>query len=227
MVGFAEAAEYRSQNWHYRLEVPEGWTEIGADNLAELNAEAAARLPEQHIQYETGFSQDSPSPDAVNGAYVLIQIKPGATKGLSYDALESSLVSEKGAVKRIESRMLDVLKEAKVGEFAVDREKAVFVTRMQMKYDYGNVSALSTGHLGAHAIVWVHGYSPEAEFDRVAPIYAAMNDSFAFDEGEGFIPAPSRAETLAQSIGMLIGIVVGAALGYFALVRVRKWRAAG
>jgi hypothetical protein len=215
---------YRDASSHFTFVIPDGWCEMPDAELDQMHAFMKNRLGDLPVHYVGGIRQRFAR--AWSYPYVLIQVQPIPSKPLSYDDLESELASAlPGALKQVTGALGDLAQNTSIGSAVVNREDNVLVIRMEMDVaGMGKVQGLSIGHLGANAIVSLHCYGLDRDFNRNLHAFTEMNKSFHFDQGHDFKPAPPTSFNAAAASGLAgAGVVIAFAGGLF-FVRRRSGR---
>jgi hypothetical protein len=208
----APAEEYRDGVRHCSFTLPTGWGEMPPDALAAINKFAKKRLPGKDIKYDHAFMRIGDKPGSY--PYVLMQTQPVPTGGATYDDIEKELKSLGASVRRAEGALSDLSKGISVGEATLDRTHNRVTVRMEMDVSgVGKVQEMGFGFIGAKEIVFLHCYDLDADFERRVPVFVGLADSFKFNPGFDFTPAPSRAPLGFDMSRVLSYAIIGAAVG--------------
>jgi hypothetical protein len=222
----APAADYRDPGHHFSLTLPVGWRDMSGDAVSKANEVARQKFPDQDIRYDHGFLPAGKG--AGSFPYILVQVKAGSTKGATYDDIEKGLRSVGPKIKRMEGSISDVAKGLSVGEVSLDRAHNRVILRLEMELvGVGKVQAIGFGFIGAKGIVFLHCYDRQADFERSLPVFLALADSFQYQPGYEFTPAPSsplftwpQMPSWAGSSTMVAAIVGGAVGGLIGVAAV-------
>jgi hypothetical protein len=166
------------------------------------------------LHYDGGLRRDAGS--AWSYPYALIQVQPIPARGLTFDELERDLKQVlPGALDKATGELGDLVHNASIGSAVLDRDRRIIVLRAKMDVaGVGTVQGVSVGHLGSDAMVTLHCYALDADFEHYLPLFTQMNNSFQFDEGYEFKPAPARSSSPVLSTAALAtGIALFALLG--------------
>jgi hypothetical protein len=190
--------KYFDHENHFSMTIPDGWHRMFRSELNEIAKVLRQRRLDSIVQYQSGFRPDSSAPRTL--PYVLIQVHPLKTAGLTYEEIQETLdLGFDESIKFVEGRFSDVLSDLSVGKAVVDRTRHRFVVHLQSEvFGVGKVDGLGTCHLGAEAVVMVNCYGNSETFARLLPTFTDLNNSFFFDDGYEFVPAKPR-ETGASS----------------------------
>ena len=216
------AGEYRNDEFHFSLTIPNDWAEISRAELNAINARAAQRAPIK-VEFIAGFRHTKP--DFTGSPYILVQPLQGSIRGASYEELERSLERELGtSMKQAEGAIADLARNLKVGSAVLDRSRNQMVMRLQMDVvGGGRLQSLSVGHLGADCVIMVHAYAADPTFPRWVQTFDQINSTFRYDPGNTFNPGVARVGFWGNvgngaMRGALIGGGVGLMAGLIALV---------
>jgi hypothetical protein len=194
-----------------------------ADAFAAINDFTRQRIGPD-IHYSAGFQLTTAPP--ADYPYVLIQIRPVPTAGLSFEDLERTLSKElPGATKHMEGKLSDVAANVGIGETVFDRKASRFVMRVRMDVaNIGPVSGISFGMVGKDGIVLLHCYAREIEFATHLATFNTLAGSFHFDPGYEFPAGPGGgflSKVFSGFTGMaILGGIAGAVIGgVYALIR--------
>src|SRR5262249_35339079 len=218
---------YSDPEKHYRFLLPRSWQPMTPGELRLLYEYLKSTLLGSFAKYDAGLRRRYGN--SWSYPYVLIQSQPVPESGMTYEQIESSLAWELPAtVKLVSGSLGDWGNKTDLGSAVLDRDRNLIVVRLAMEVgSMGKVQGLSVGHIGKEHIISLHCYALDKDFAGYQKVFTEMNNSFQFDEGHEFEPAP--AVNLNLPGGMLpvlaglgcTGLVLGLAF-YF-----HKGRAAG
>ncbi|HJT78453.1 MAG TPA: hypothetical protein VJ739_14715, partial [Gemmataceae bacterium] len=193
---------------HYTFLIPTGWRAMSEKELDRLHQFVAGRMGGMDLHYEGGLRRVSGP--AWSYPYVLLQVQPMPAHGLSFDELERDLKNVLPvALEKATGELGDLARNASVGSAVLDRDRKIVVLRMKMDVaGVGTVQGLSVMHLGSDAMVSLHCYAQDGDFEHYLRLFTDMNNSFQFDDGYDFKPAPARSNRLAPAVGIAVGAVV-------------------
>ncbi|HMF14272.1 MAG TPA: hypothetical protein VKE94_18275, partial [Gemmataceae bacterium] len=217
--------KYIDHENHFSLTVPEGWQRMFRSERDAIAAVLRQRQLDKIVQYDMGFRPNGSAKGTL--PYVLIQVHPMDTAGLTYQEIQDQLdMGLEGPMKFAEGKFSDVLSDLSVGKPILERARNRFILRLQSEvFGVGKVEGFSVTHLGAKAVVSVHCYGKAETFARLMPTYTDMNNSFFFDDGYDFVPKKESSEgTNWTTLFVLLGVSVGLGLGFLAFVG-RNWLA--
>jgi hypothetical protein len=162
-----------------------------ATELNKIHEFLNARLPGQVIRYDNGFRRAGARPWAY--PYVLVQVQPLDPTAVTYEEIERVLSRDLNvAIKEASGAFSDLARNVSLGSAALDRSRNRIVMRLQMDVaGVGTIQGLSVAHFGAKALVSLHCYAREEEYQQYLPVFTLMGDSFTFDPGYTFTPAPA------------------------------------
>jgi hypothetical protein len=211
---------YNDPEKHYSFIMPKGWQRMTSKEMEQLDEYLKSNWLGSLVHYDGGIRRRYGS--SWSYPYVLIQTQPVPSTGMTYDEIERGLSWELPAtVKLVSASLGDWSKNTELGSAVLDRDRNLIVMRMAMDVGgMGKVQGLSVGHIGKEHIVSLHSYALDKDFDRYLKVFTEMNNSFAFDEGLEFKPAPAVNLNLPGGVlPVLVGVgctgLVIAALFYF------------
>jgi hypothetical protein len=195
---------YINHEYHFSFMIPDGWRRMSRSELDRIDEVLRQRQLDSLVQYETGFRPVNSSPGEF--PYILLQIQPMQTAGLSYEEIQRSLnLGIDGPMKKVEGAFSDIIKELAPGTITLDRDRDRILIRMQAEMIFvGKVDGVSVTHLGSEAVVSIHCYAKEKSFQTHLPTFNDVNSSFAFDDGFGFVPAKSKRSSL---LGLVLPVL--------------------
>ena len=212
---------YTDKDRHFRATLPAGWTFMPAALVKQLETEALRRTGgAATFRYIAGCA---PAPaDQVGMPYVLVQETPMPMQGAGYEDIERALGAEaKSAQGELATALKDVASNLKVGTPTLDRtHNRMYVTMNADLPNAGAMKALSVGFLGKDGIIQFNCYTTAARFESDLPAFQSLIDSFVYDPGHDFEPAPSPLARIATYAA--IGAAIGALGGLFQWFRKRK-----
>jgi hypothetical protein len=194
---------YINHEYHFSFMIPDGWRRMSRSELDRIDEVLRQRQLDNLVKYETGFRPVNSSPGEF--PYILLQIQPMKTTGLSYEEIQNSLnLGIDGPMKKVEGAFSDIIKGLAPGTITLDRDRDRILIRMQAEMIFvGKVDGLSVTHLGSEAVVSIHCYAKETSFQTYLPTFNDVNSSFAFDDGFGFVPAKPKQSSL---LGLVLPI---------------------
>ncbi len=205
-------------DWHHwSLVVPEGWSVVDADAVAEARAVTQETLGTDPLfTYVAGFSTDSSG--SLVYPYALVQVSPPADLSrVPWDVLESSLMQGLQSVDSAKDRLAGVVDDIAVAPTQVDRAKRRIMHRMSMQVPgVGTVHAALAAMIGRAGVVQLNFYAPEPGFSEALPAFMRMADSFEFDAGYWYHPPAVASAPPRQSLA--VKAIAGAILGAGAVV---------
>jgi hypothetical protein len=204
---------YSDPEKHYSFLLPRSWQQMTSGEMRQLDEYLKSTLLGSLIQYDAGFRRRYGS--SWSYPYVLIQSQPVPESGMTYEQIESGLDWELPAtVKLVSGSLGDWGNKTELGSAILDRDRNLIVVRLALDVgSAGKVQGLSVGHIGKEHIISLHCYALDRDFDRYQNLFTEMNNSFQFDEGHEFTPAPALDLNLP---GGILPVVVG--LGCMGLV---------
>jgi hypothetical protein len=197
---------YTDLEKHYTFLLPEGWQRMTSGEMEQLDAYLKANWLGSLVHYDGGLRRRYGN--SWSYPYVLIQTQPVPPTGMTYDEIERGLTWElPAAVKLVSGSLGDWAKNAELGSAVLDRDRNLIVVRMALDVGgMGKVQGISVGHIGKEHIVSLHCYALDKDFDRYLNVFTEMNNSFQFDEGQEFKPAPAVNLSLP---GGVVPVLVG------------------
>ena len=223
------AETYRSEANGYTLEIPEGWRQIPAEVIEEMQAMMSVGAP-QAIVYETGFQPDDGS-EWLEYPYVLVQPVPYAKFGVNRQLRDEELKQVVATVTGmdLEEALNQNLSEEVAGQVGstesqapeFDAEGRRFVWRLGMEVaDLGNVQGQTFGHFGRDALVQVAYYDLADPFAGSEAMRTALDASFKFDADRAYDPGQAngggfsvgrviRSAVLYGVLGAVVALVIG------------------
>jgi hypothetical protein len=184
--------------------------------LETANAEAQRQARDAKIRYTAGFRLiDRPIP------YILIQ--PTELPGSTYEEIERFFINDANGAKGT--------RDAAVSTPVLDRSRNQITTRIEQDLPgLGKLKSLTTAFIGSQEIVSVHCYAMESDYERYLPTFTAINDSFRYDAGYGFVPGSAPAVHRGGGspiLGALVGAAIAALIGglIYLLKRIFKRKA--
>jgi hypothetical protein len=203
------AAHYETYNdpeKHYSFLMPQGWQRMTSKEMEQLDEFLKSTLLGSFVQYDAGLRRRYGS--SWSYPYVLIQSQPVPETGMTYEQIENGLAWELPAtIKLVSGSLGDWGKKTDLGSAILDRDRNLIVVRIAMDVGgVGKVQGLSVGHIGKENIISLHCYALDKDFDRYQNVFTEMNNSFQFDEGHEFTPAPGVSLNLP---GGMLPVLVG------------------
>lgn len=214
----------RARGWSVAVVAP--WHPMSEEHVAAMDAEAAAMLPSRSFAFIAGFGT---AEDAY--PYVLVQHSPVDLSGADYDEIERAFgaVSVEGLSAEINKALGDAARLVAFSTPRLDREGGRIVTTYTLEVPgVGAVRGVSVAFLGARGPVQFNYYSREADFSEHLPAFDALLATFAFRQGEEFVP-PKPGQTFFSRVGRsaLLGGAFGLFIGLLTAIfgRMKKARA--
>jgi hypothetical protein len=184
----ANAEVYRDPMRHFSFNLPPGWQAMPVETLNEFNRSISQRLSQSRPLYSQGFM---PKAAEFTGCpYVLIHCVSAELNGLSYEQIERDFEREANtAVETVEGALSDIGSDLLMGKAVIDRSRnqVVFTTQMDL-VDVGTVRGVTIGFLSSQGIVFLNCYDLSSDFERRAPLFKLMAESFTLDPGYEFKP---------------------------------------
>lgn len=226
---------YHSDEYGYRVEIPEGWITVPDKDLESIFTEVLKS--ETKTLYDVGF-QSSFDVHWLEYPYVLVQVIDYKNNGMNRQPYDSELI---GIVKAMSGVDLDeAIKTEMTDDLALlmqnpqlnlpilDKEKRVYRFDMSMQVDgIGLVRGRSVGYFGRDSIVQVCYYDLAETWKALDVKRSSILGSLQFDSDRVFIPSePTIFERINNSAilrGALMGALIGAMTGCLLWV-VRKFR---
>jgi hypothetical protein len=186
------AARYRDDNLLYGFDVPGGWRAFTPRELERANALLKAN-------YDAGFK---PKDTAGNYPYVVVRKQIVPLVGLTLGQAEAVVDrDDKAPAEEVRGALPELLGQLGPGSAGLDGERNRLVTRSTVETPAsGKVRTVTVYHLGAQSVIAVQCCAKDDSFDQYLPAFAAMNDSFAFDEATRFHPRPEDAAPPANRL---------------------------
>ncbi len=193
---------------HYTFLIPSGWRTMPEKELDRLRAVFGGRLAGMGVHYDGGLRREAGSPWGY--PYVLIQVQPIPAQGLTFDELERDLKRVlPGALEKASGELGDLVHNASIGSAVLDRDRKIIVLRAKMDVaGAGTVQGVSVCHLGSDAMVSLHSYALNDDFEHYLRLFTEMNNSFQFDEGYEFKPAPAKAMGSLPAVVSVVPVAV-------------------
>lgn len=209
----ADAPVYQDHENGYVVTLPDGWVVAPDAYTRDLEHLAKQMGMSANCRYVASFTPAKPTSVT---PYVLTQLTNMPMRGVSYADLERVLGAKtmkqrvEGDIKR---KMGDVIADARVGEFTLDRDHHRIVGQFSLSGPSGELRGVMIGFLTRDGIVQLNCYSPAKDFEKHLPLFEAMAETFALDPGREFVPGSGRSSILTSTLrGAVIGGLGGAVL---------------
>jgi hypothetical protein len=196
---------------HFSLTIPQGWVRISRKEMDMIRDFVRQQGMADMVRYEAGFRPNSSSMG--NFPYILVQVFPVQTQGLSYQEIQDKLnMGIDEPLRVVEEKCSDLVSGMTAGKPVLDKSHNRIVIRLTSDVaGVGKAEAISMCHLGKECVVGIHCYAKADGFEARLPAFMDINNSFFFDDGYEFVAAKKSAKD--ASSGMLILVVGGLVLG--------------
>jgi hypothetical protein len=191
------------------------------DELANANRLVWTLARATDVQYTLGLRPQSYT--LGQSPYVLVQVVPLPAAGQSFADVERGVIAafEKGRPRASEMLARNGASVTWTGGPDVDRDRHRVTFEYRVTAFGQTVNGRSVGHIGAAGVVFVHAYAPAGEAAVWQPVFDGIDDSFRFDPGHAFVPAPdpplldrlrtfNLGEPTAEATQALGGVAAGA-----------------
>jgi hypothetical protein len=217
----ARVEEHRDAGRHYSFQVPNGWTKFAPEAIALMNAMGKG-------VFDTGYQPA----DQLPGDFPYFVVQPTTVNLVrhSYPEIERGLakLNPIGSPKGNQA-FGPVVSNATITSFAFDKSKNRAVVRAELNVLDRKVRGTSYAMVGKNAIIWLHCYALDDEFEGSLQTFNSVAESFRYDQGFEFVPGPG-GESFSSSRNRLEQFVMFALLALaIAIISLRhklfrKWR---
>lgn len=219
LLAFAAAASggepYRDPAGHFSLTLPDGWQVMPAEEVQQLNDALEALRPGRALRFDAGFRRQADEPFTT--PYLLVRVLPGRAFGATHDEVRANL-------ERQFKEHPDDMGNPRV---TANRDAFAFQFRAvtpQIK----RANGMAYGHLGSQSTVVLYGHSAEKSTEFAADVrtFMQVDESFRFDDGYTFTPAPGPADYLDQLLHRTDYLVLTPLVGLVVVIVFASARAA-
>ena len=211
----AQAEQHRDAKMHFSFEIPDGWTKLAAETIGMVNAMGKG-------VFESGYQPA----DQLPGQFPFFVVQPTTQDLAGYSIEEIARgLAKANPIGKHNGAINLVVKGASVTNFEFEKTKKWVTVRIELKMvDGQKVRGISYGMIGKEAIVWLHGYAFEEDFERYLPIFNGVAKSFRFDEGHEFVQRRRQPATPATGFDNQLAAAVFLVVCAGVVVLVRKVR---
>lgn len=211
----AHAEEHRDAKRHFRFEIPDGWTKLAAETIGLVNAMGKS-------VFEGGYEPA----DQMPGQFPFFVVQPTTQDMAGYSIEEIARgLAKANPIGKHKGAINPFVKAASVTDFEFEKNKKWVTVRTELNMVDGHkVRGISHGMIGKDAIVWMHGYAFEEDFECYLPIFRGVANSFRFDEGYEFVQRRQQPATPATAFDNQLAAAIFVVVCACVVVLVRKVR---
>lgn len=229
----AKGEVYRDPKFHFSFQLPPGWQTMPAETLSDINHLLSQRLSQKNPLFDQVFLPVGG--ELADSPYVLVECIPADLNGLSYEQIQREFDKEsQTTVEKVEGALSDLGSDLSMGQAVVDRtrNRVVFTTQLDVA-GVGPVRGVTFGFFSSQGIVFLNCYDLASDFQRRAPLFEVMAESFTVDPGYEFQPGSSglfNTSIPITRIALFAAIGIGsicAGLFRFVMRRAQETQAVG
>src|SRR5688572_4781684 len=214
----AQTDEHRDARMHYVFQLPDGWTKLPAETI-----ELATAMGKE--AFDTGYQPA----DQLPGQFPFFVVQPTSQQfaGFSLEDIARGL-ARANPIGMHKEGFKPFIKNARVASFDFDKTKKRVVIRIELTTidlnatDERKVRGISYGMIGDDAIVWLHCYALEQDFERYSAMFNGAADSFRYDNGHEFVQGRRRPANPMARFDSKLAAAIFLVLFVGAAVLVRK-----
>jgi hypothetical protein len=177
------ADPYHNTEYHFRVDLPPGWTVLSAEELRRTNAVLEKMFPGMEVTMVAGFQPRKG--DFVDTGCVLVQVDRRVTNKTSFEELERELKRDVPASRRGEPEAtLRLVRRIIYDVPTFDHERGRYTLTGIVPIKPGKVYMSSVGYLGPDGLVILHGFTRVGGARSELDPFTQLSDSFRFEEPE-------------------------------------------